>query len=352
MSSAAAKAEARRKAILNRGADRLAKLTTSARGEDSPVYSSPDPPPAPLPTHSQNVRQFLGEDTPAATPPRLSRTASDSRPTSFASTPDPTIWSEEQQQQLLNALMGAAGGASSLPGQQPQPAESLPEHNPLAALMGAFAGAAGGASSLPGQQPQSAESFPEDHPLNALMSMMSSGGGQGGAGMPPGMVPPNTNMFNQTPDRPAKKTFLQKLMPLVHLVAGWMLLAYFVLWKEPQAFEVQPHTSGSTGSAWSRWAELAWRKPEDSWGVQFVPFFWAFTTLTVVLHSWRIFKGVDPVRLPTLLSFALPHLPAPLPSLILNGMKYMQIGSVFIDDIAVLLFGVGFIIWLASCFAS
>lgn len=39
MSSAAAKAEARRKAILNRGADRLAKLTTSARGEDSPVYS-------------------------------------------------------------------------------------------------------------------------------------------------------------------------------------------------------------------------------------------------------------------------------------------------------------------------
>lgn len=34
--SAAARAEARRKAILSRGTDRLNKLTTSARGEDSP----------------------------------------------------------------------------------------------------------------------------------------------------------------------------------------------------------------------------------------------------------------------------------------------------------------------------
>lgn len=38
MSTATARAEARRKALLNRGADRLAKLTTSARGEDAPAY--------------------------------------------------------------------------------------------------------------------------------------------------------------------------------------------------------------------------------------------------------------------------------------------------------------------------
>lgn len=36
--SAAARAEARRKAILSRGSDRLAKLTTSARGENAPAY--------------------------------------------------------------------------------------------------------------------------------------------------------------------------------------------------------------------------------------------------------------------------------------------------------------------------
>jgi hypothetical protein len=36
--SATARAEARRKAILSRGNDRLSKLTTSARGEDAPAY--------------------------------------------------------------------------------------------------------------------------------------------------------------------------------------------------------------------------------------------------------------------------------------------------------------------------
>jgi hypothetical protein len=36
--SAASRAEARRQAILSRGTDRLAKLTTSARGENAPAY--------------------------------------------------------------------------------------------------------------------------------------------------------------------------------------------------------------------------------------------------------------------------------------------------------------------------
>jgi hypothetical protein len=36
--SAADRAEARRKAILNKGTNRLAKLTSSARGPDAPAY--------------------------------------------------------------------------------------------------------------------------------------------------------------------------------------------------------------------------------------------------------------------------------------------------------------------------
>ena len=38
MSSAKEKAEARRKAILSRGKDRLGKLTSSARGEEASLY--------------------------------------------------------------------------------------------------------------------------------------------------------------------------------------------------------------------------------------------------------------------------------------------------------------------------
>ena len=190
-----------------------------------------------------NVRDFLGEDTPSmGTPPAMSRKPSGSRPQStFGSAPDPSIWSEEQQQQLMNALMGNFSPPPSMPGLPP--AQASAHDNPA---------------------------MPDDNPLAALMAMLPQQGGQGGAGAPPGMVPPN--LFGQppAPAQPTKKTFLQKIMPLVHLLAGWILLSYFILWKEPQAYEMQPHAASTSSSIWSRWAELGWKKPEDNWGVQFV----------------------------------------------------------------------------------
>jgi hypothetical protein len=211
------------------------------------VPSAPDPPLASLPPYSSNVRQFLGEDTPIGTPAASSRsrTASGalhtppSAPSGFgAGVPDPSIWSEEQQRQLMNALMGAAGTAPPRFGQPPQ------------------------------SQATDETALPEDNPLAALMAMMPQQGEQGGAGMPPGAMPPN--LFGQPPAQPMKRTLLQKVMPIIHLIAGWMLLAFFVLWREPQAFEARPHASSQSGSAWRRWAELGWRRPENSWGVQFV----------------------------------------------------------------------------------
>lgn len=56
----------------------------------------------------------------------------------------------------------------------------------------------------------------------------------------------------------------------------------------------------------------------------------------------------DPVRPPMLLSMALQQMPPTVSSIVLNGMKYMQIGSVFFDDVAALLVGLGLLIWLAS----
>lgn len=49
-----------------------------------------------------------------------------------------------------------------------------------------------------------------------------------------------------------------------------------------------------------------------------------------------------------LLSFVLPHLPPPIPSIIVNGLKYLQIGGVFFDDVAGLLVALGFLIWFSS----
>lgn len=53
-----------------------------------------------------------------------------------------------------------------------------------------------------------------------------------------------------------------------------------------------------------------------------------------------------------LLALALPSLPPPLPALITHGMKYLQIGGVFFDDLSALIVGIGFIIWVASLVSS
>ena len=60
---------------------------------------------------------------------------------------------------------------------------------------------------------------------------------------------------------------------------------------------------------------------------------------------------IGTIRPPALLSLALPHLPPPLPTIILTVLKYLQIGGIFLNDIAALLFGVGFFVWLSSWLA-
>lgn len=146
-------------------------------------------------------------------------------------------------------------------------------------------------------------------------------------------------------------TKLQKAMPLLHMLAMWCLLAYFVLWMEPKAYE--QFGAGEVVSVWRRWAELGRSSPVARvFRVQLVPFFWAFTTLQIILHSLRIFSGFDVVQPPALLALVLPHLPPPIPSVIMNVMKYMQMGSVFLDDLAGLVVGIGFIVYFAGLFAG
>jgi hypothetical protein len=90
-------------------------------------------------------------------------------------------------------------------------------------------------------------------------------------------------------------SLVQRLLPLVHLVAVWGLLGYFVLWREPELFEQQTHGVISSDGRWSRWAELGWKNTakESGWGVQFVVctvFFLLFTKLRICYVA--IFLGV------------------------------------------------------------
>lgn len=56
----------------------------------------------------------------------------------------------------------------------------------------------------------------------------------------------------------------------------------------------------------------------------------------------------DPVQPPMLLSFALPYLPPPLPSIVLNGLKYIQIAGVLFDDLSAVVVALGFLVWIAN----
>ncbi|KIM39124.1 hypothetical protein M413DRAFT_12419 [Hebeloma cylindrosporum] len=335
--AAAARAEARRKAILSRGTDRLAKLTTSARGEDAPAYLHDDPPLVNLP--STSAQSFLGEassnmPTPRrpsaspspAPPPKESRTTPSRNANLFEGTngivPDPSVWLPEQQQQFMQALMNASGGA-------PFP-QSSPIGEPYIPLD----------PSLP----------PMDNPFAALL------GPQAGAGAGAGMFPPfGPGMAGKVPEEAKPKTKLQKALPLLHLIAMWCLLAYFVLWAEPKAFSeaTGEDVRVSAVGLFKRWAALGTQSPvlynaNEMFRIHVVPFFWAFTTLQIALHSLRIFSGFDAVQPPTLVALALPHLPPPLPSLIVNGMKYMQMGSLFLDDLSGLVVGMGFIMYFSG----
>ncbi|KAI9453945.1 hypothetical protein HD554DRAFT_2152290 [Boletus coccyginus] len=294
MSSPTARAEARRKAILGRGGDRLAKLTTSARGEGAPAYNAP----------AAASAAFVGEETNMPPPPPPPKDTPRPSPS-----PDPSVWSEEHQRQFMQALMGGAlnPAASSQP---PPPSFATPP--------------------------------PADDPLATVMAQLARMNPQGGAA---GKAP-------APPAAPKPPTRVQKWMPLLHLVCMWCLLAFFVLWKEPQVFVEQ--TAGAVEVAfWKRWPKLVTQGAlGGAWGVQVVSFFWAFMTVQVVLHSLRIFSGHNDVPPPALISLALPHLPPPLPLWITNGLGYLRMGNAFLDDIAAIVFGIGMIVLITSWFAG
>lgn len=155
--------------------------------------------------------------------------------------PQSSPWTEEQQKQFMAALLNGNGPLPPLPGQ------------PLAQLLPP-------AINLNGQPiPTPAGN---DDPLAALMASFSQ---FDKSGAPPGA--------QEKSAAAAPRTWLQKLMPFVHLLTVWSLLGYFVFWKEPAAFEQA--TGGALeaggGGKWSRWAELAWSATKPGrLGVQLV----------------------------------------------------------------------------------
>jgi len=311
--SATAKAEARRKAILSRGTDRLSRLTTSARGDDAPqfVHANPPPPSAPR----GNLSNFIGEDPPPTsfTSDRSSRRAPNSHISPSGATAelgsppaDPSAWSNEQQQQFLQALLGGA---------LPREPRSFDVHTPLANSAG---------------------------PDDPLLAFLSGLGIEGGIGR-------GAEAVSLSRTEPKPKTFIQKLLPLLHVIAVWALVAFFIFWREPEMFQARNSVVVSSGNIWNRWARLASGPAEQStWGIEIVPFFWAFVSLELALNSTRIFFDFDSAQPPLLLTLALPYLPKPLPSVIMYGLRYLQLLGTLLDDLAAAVVAMGLFIAASS----
>ncbi|KAI6142074.1 hypothetical protein BKA82DRAFT_723380 [Pisolithus tinctorius] len=316
-SPSAARAEARRKAILGRGSDRLAKLTTSARGEDASSYIQTG-----IPARtgaSTDLASFTGEETPPLPHVDVSRTSPSPPSVSGAAAApasadpqDPSAWTDDQQRQLMQALMGG-GGAPRTP------------------------------FSLPHQSQPSADADPMSTFLAQLAQANQAQGqsyGPAAAAKPP--VPP------MPPSR------FQNLIPLIHALCMWFLLGFFVLWKEPGVYAEKTGVHQDEIPMWRRWQMLGYRRPEDEggWGVQLVPFFWALMTLEIMLHTIRVFTGHAQPNPPKLLALAIHHLPPPIPSLIMDALRYLQLGNSFVDDVAMIVFGIGVVVMAAGWAAA
>ena len=80
--------------------------------------------------------------------------------------------------------------------------------------------------------------------------------------------------------------------------------------------------------------------------------FWSFVTLQLALHSFRIFTSPEPAAPSGILSIALNIIPPPYNTMIVHGLRYISMGSMVMNDVAVLVFTLGVIVWLAKLFTS
>ncbi|PFH48214.1 hypothetical protein AMATHDRAFT_150439 [Amanita thiersii Skay4041] len=345
MSTPAERAEARRKAILGRKSDRLAKLTTTARGEDA-TYLTDDS----QASHNAGLRNFVGEDSPAMNmpapigmdgirkspspaPPSLT-SSSTSRPmdptpeTSFEGImPDPNVWSPEVQRRFMQALLAGS-----------QPSDALPEqmHPRMRKISG-----------NEGRQAESREGSIPPFDDAMMSTLLSNSMKFDGMRKPSGV---------QEESKP--RTVFQKLVPVMHMLGMWALLLWFIMWRQGE-YSLHSQSSSLNESAnlrfWEVWANLSKRAPPQLESISErtgVNFFWAFVTLQVVLHSIRLFSGFDALQPPTLLAIALPHLPQQLSSIVVNGLRYLKMGSMLLDDIAWLVVGLGFLVYIATWFTT
>ncbi|GAA6046956.1 hypothetical protein JCM3770_003449 [Rhodotorula araucariae] len=311
-----AKAAARQAKLLAKGKERLDRIQGAAKGEGRVVSDSiggiaPRPasvnPPAPTSLSDINNNDDPAEIDLAAQSP-LS---------------------------LLAGLGGPGSGADA-------------GANPFAAFMGAGAGA-GAEGAAPG-----------DDMFSQMMAQMMQGGGPG-AGAAGGMGGAPSNPFMQPPTSPfppAPKTFLDRVFPLVHILAMVGLAAYVVAVYEPaKRLALYGWTGENGGVDWYAWGSLLSRPSrtiENAMSQKLgfgtlaeVPLLWMFVSVELVLQTTRLLLVRNRPAPPGILNSILPLLSQFSPQLGLalqTGVRYLDLFSTCLNDLAVLVFCIGVVV--------
>ncbi|KPV73648.1 uncharacterized protein RHOBADRAFT_54845 [Rhodotorula graminis WP1] len=244
------------------------------------------------------------------------------------------------------------------------PAEiDLATASPLSLLAGLGGDSAGGAAQNPfAAFGGGAGGAPGDDMFSQMMAqMMQGGGGAAGAGGAGGAggAPPNPFMQPPTsPFAPAPKTLLDRVFPLVHILSMVGLAVYVVFVYEPaQRLSLYGWTGENGGVDWYAWGSLLSRQPKAlesavAQRIGFgtlaeVPLLWMFISVELVLQTTRLFLVRNRPAPPGILNSILPLLSQFSPQLGLalqTGVRYFDLFSTCLNDLAVLVFCIGAVV--------
>ncbi|KAL9715660.1 hypothetical protein Ac2012v2_000103 [Leucoagaricus gongylophorus] len=329
MSSAAERAEARRKAILAKRGDRLAKLTTSARGEEG-VYLGSD-------NASSRSKNFLGEGSPQVSTPSRVPISPSSGPitskltTALPSAPSPSItpeshfsgiddsvWSPELQERFRRAPVNI----------------DSPFSNPSGSMSSGV--------SASGRSPRSlgSDGQADADPITEMVASLSAGASSSDMFNFLQQVRQGTQATSPEVDTLQRDKAIRRI---IQLVTAWLLLAYFVFFLEPSVY--RSRVGSLDVGRWTRWAVLGENRNMlgllQTFIVQPQPaFFWAFIALEAVLHFDSL-RNVFPIR-----SVGLRQDVFDLIKMILAVFNTV---TFFLNDLGSIIFGLGVIVFFAGC---
>ncbi|CAH7686431.1 hypothetical protein BY996DRAFT_7417500 [Phakopsora pachyrhizi] len=323
-SPARLRAEARKQKILSKGNDRLAKITGAMKGhqvesqsKDSESALVPEPPDVDISLIDQSAS-----------------TAASSSSSSFQKS------NENLRSRKASQNSGVLRSSSSNSFKNESTGINSQKNDPIFEMMKSM-----GLGALP-------TDFGSDNPL-------LGNGPDGGRTVHPLMqqafsgANPEINM-NQAV---INKTCFERLYPLINLLIVSGLISSSIVWWSPissylrdfYGYESNGDQKNKVLNVKEEWDALY---PEGSSAIVRqalgpVPVFWMFLTIELGLQATRLFFNRNSTKSPGFMNTLIMSLPTPYSNLAYTILRYVSIFNSLIDDISLLIFGVGCaVVWL------